>query len=364
MKENRSGGSRNKKNSSTRVTKGSRNERPARPFKKDNSEQGGQRSRISRGADSDKGSAPRERGAAGSRSRDDKPERKKPFPREQSTGGRTARPRKLDEHPSPRPPRKSVYSKKKELEETAKRGLRKGDNIRLNRFISNSGICSRREADQLIVNGDITVNEKVVTDLGVKITVGDVIKYKGKRITPEKPIYILLNKPRGYVTTVEDPHADRTVMELIEGACKERVYPVGRLDKMTTGILLFTNDGELAGRLTHPRYNKKKIYHVFLDSPLIKNDFTKLVEGIDLGDEVVSVDAVSYVDTEDKSQVGVELHTGQNRIVRNLFEALGYKVLKLDRVYFAGLTKKNLPRGKYRILTPIEINMLRRGLYK
>ncbi len=235
--------------------------------------------------------------------------------------------------------------------------------LRLNRFIAKSGVCSRREADELITKGLISVNGKVITDLGTKISTDDDIRYKGRRLKAEKKVYILMNKPKGYVTTVEDPHADHTVLELIGDACTERVYPVGRLDKMTTGVLLLTNDGDLTGRLTHPKYERKKIYHVFLDNPVAKNDLFRLTEGIDLDGEKIVADAVSYADAEDRTQIGIELHSGQNRVVRRLFESLGYRVKKLDRVYFAGLTKKNLPRGKWRFLSEKEVAMLKRGIF-
>lgn len=235
--------------------------------------------------------------------------------------------------------------------------------IRLNRFIANSGICSRRDADELIRNGSITVNGKVVTDLGTKVSSRDDIRFKNKRLSAEKKVYILMNKPRDYVTTVEDPHADKTVIDLLGNDFPERVYPVGRLDKATTGVLLLTNDGELAGKLTHPRFKRKKVYHVFLDRPVTQNDLFTLTEGIDIEGKTVAADAVSYADAEDRSQVGVELHSGQNRIVRKMFETLGYRIKKLDRVYFAGLTKKNLRRGKWRFLTEKEISMLKRGIY-
>jgi 23S rRNA pseudouridine2605 synthase len=243
--------------------------------------------------------------------------------------------------------------------------IRKEDDekIRLNRFIAHSGVCSRREADELISNGSITVNGKVVTDLGTKVSAGDDIRYKNKRLSAEKKVYILMNKPRGYVTTVEDPHADQTVLDLLGDACPERVYPVGRLDKATTGVLLLTNDGDLTGKLTHPRYKRKKIYHVFLDKAVTRNDLSLLSEGVEIDGELIVADAVSYADEEDKTQIGIEIHSGQNRIVRRIFEKLGYKVKKLDRVYFAGLTKKNLPRGKWRFLNDKEISMLKRGIF-
>lgn len=235
--------------------------------------------------------------------------------------------------------------------------------MRLNRFIAHSGICSRREADELIAGGHITVNGKVVTDLGTKVMHGDDVRYGRKRLSAEKKVYILLNKPKGYVTTVEDPHAGQTVLDLIGDACTERVYPVGRLDKSTTGVLLLTNDGDLTGRLTHPRYKRKKVYHVFLDKPVLWNDLQQIAGGVEIEGELVAADAVSYADNEDKTQVGIEIHSGQNRIVRRIFEKLGYRVIKLDRVYFAGLTKKNLPRGKWRFLTDKEISMLKRGMF-
>ncbi len=235
--------------------------------------------------------------------------------------------------------------------------------IRLNRFIANSGLCSRREADEIIVKGYISVNGKKITTLGTKVKHDDDVRYKGKKLSAEQKVYILMNKPKGYVTTVEDPHAEYTVLDLLGDACPERVYPVGRLDKTTTGVLLLTNDGELTGKLTHPKYNRKKIYHVFLDKPVKKNDMLSLTDGIHIENEQIIADYVSYTDPDDRSQIGIELHSGQNRIVRRLFESLGYKVKKLDRVYFAGLTKKNLPRGKWRFLTVKEVNMLKRGIY-
>ena len=242
-------------------------------------------------------------------------------------------------------------------------GKKEPELIRLNRFIANSGVCSRREADELIRQGFITVNGKKVTDLGTKVTYNDEVKYKGKSLSAEKKVYILMNKPKGYVTTVEDPHAEFTVLDLIGDACRERVYPVGRLDKATTGVLLLTNDGDLTGKLTHPKYKRRKIYHVFLDKKVSPDDLYRLSEGIKIDEELVAADAVSYADSEDRTQIGIELHSGQNRVVRRMFESLGYKVKKLDRVYFAGLTKKNLQRGKWRFLNQKEISMLKRGIY-
>ena len=257
----------------------------------------------------------------------------------------------------------------KKVSEPRKRGSKAGKNpepiteIRLNRFIANSGVCSRRDADEHIKNGLITVNGKLITDLGTKVTYDDDVRFRNKRLNAEKKVYILLNKPKDYVTTVEDPHAEHTVLELIADGCSERVYPVGRLDKATTGVLLLTNDGDLTGKLTHPKYKRKKIYHVFLDQPVTKADLFKLTEGVELDGEVVAADAVSYADADDKSQIGIELHSGQNRVIRRMFELLGYKVKKLDRVYFAGLTKKNVKRGKWRFLTDKEVSMLKRGIF-
>ncbi len=238
------------------------------------------------------------------------------------------------------------------------------ENIRLNKYIANSGICSRREADKLIESGLIKVNGEVVTELGTKVSADDEVRYKGWVLKNEKPVYILLNKPKDVVTTVKDQNAPRTVIDLVKHACPERVYPVGRLDRGTTGVLLLTNDGELAKRLTHPKYKKKKIYHVVLDKPVTKRHLEQIVEGVDIGDEVVAADSINHVSPEEKEQIGVEIHTGQNRVIRRIFEALGYSVRKLDRVYFAGLTKKNLPRGKYRFLTKKEINMLKMNAFK
>jgi 23S rRNA pseudouridine2605 synthase len=259
-----------------------------------------------------------------------------------------------------KPAGRKRMSVKKVLPDETKQGA---ELIRLNRFIAGSGICSRRDADEIIKKGFITVNGKQVTELGTKVNTSDDVRYKNKKLSSEKLVYILLNKPKDYVTTVEDPHAQHTVLDLIGDACPERVYPVGRLDKATTGVLLLTNDGDLAGKLTHPKYNRKKIYHVFLDKVVQKNDLFKLTEGIDLDGEMISADAVSYTDPEDKTQLGIELHSGQNRVVRRIFEKLGYDVKKLDRVYFAGLTKKNLPRGKWRFLSEREVSMLKRGAY-
>lgn len=236
--------------------------------------------------------------------------------------------------------------------------------IRLNKYIANTGLCSRREADQFIQEGLITVNGEVVSLVGTKVDPNSEVCFKGRKLEAEHKVYILLNKPKDYITTVEDPNAKRTVMELIDGACTERVYPVGRLDRNSTGLLLLTNDGEMTKRLTHPSHMKKKIYHVGLDKALTREDMEKMIAGVDLEGELVKADAVEYIEDTDGSEVGVEIHTGQNRVVRNMFDSLGYKVSRLDRVYFAGLTKKNLPRGKWRFLTQTEVNMLKMNRFE
>lgn len=238
----------------------------------------------------------------------------------------------------------------------------KTDNlVRLNKYLANAGICSRREADKLIESGVVKINGKVVTELGTKVGPEDKVQYGGETLRREKLRYFLLNKPKGFITTSDDPHDRKTVMMLMQNACKERIYPVGRLDRNTLGLLLFTNDGELAKKLTHPKYGIKKIYHVFLDKPLKKNDLLQIAEGVKLEDGLIKPDKISYVTSEhDKKQIGIELHSGRNRIVRRIFEHFGYQVVKLDRVFFAGLTKKDLPRGKFRELTRDEVNILKR----
>ena len=236
--------------------------------------------------------------------------------------------------------------------------------MRLNRFIAQSGICSRREADDFIAAGVVSVNGKVVTELGTKVLRSDSVVFHNTPVTMEKKVYILLNKPKDTVTTVDDPQQRKTVMDLIKGACRERVYPVGRLDRNTTGVLLLTNDGELATKLTHPQWRKKKIYHVFLNKNVSPEDIKRIAEGIELEDGPIRADAVEYASPTDKKQVGIEIHSGRNRIVRRIFESLGYKVTKLDRVLFAGLTKKNVRRGDWRFLTEAEVNMLRMGAFE
>ncbi len=242
-----------------------------------------------------------------------------------------------------------------------KKAESKSDNsIRLNKYIANAGICSRREADVLISTGAIKINGKIVTELGTKVYPGDVVHYGDEVLKTEKNVYILLNKPKDFITTTVDPGARKTVMQLVKDACSERIYPVGRLDRNTTGLLLLTNDGDLAKKLMHPKHEIRKLYHVVLDKSVKKADMKKISEGIGLDDETVAADNIAYAsDGQSKKEVGIEIHSGQNRVVRRIFEKLGYKVLKLDRVMFAGLTKKNLPRGEYRFLTQKEINFLK-----
>ena len=235
--------------------------------------------------------------------------------------------------------------------------------VRLNRFVAQSGLCSRREADEFIAAGLVSVNGVIVTELGTKVWPTDVVKFNDERLQGEKNVYLVLNKPKGYVTTLEDDHAEKTVMELVQNACKERIYPVGRLDKNSLGLLLFTNDGDITRQLTHPSLRKKKIYEVTLDKALTRADLEQLAEGITLEDGDIFFDEISYI-KDDKKSVGVEIHSGRNRIVRRMFEHLGYKVTKLDRVYYAGLTKKNLKRGAWRFLTSDEVARLKAGRYE
>ena len=237
------------------------------------------------------------------------------------------------------------------------------EEVRLNKFIANSGVCSRREADNFILAGVVTVNGEVVTELGTKVNINtDDIRFNGERLKGESKVYIVMNKPKGYVTTASDPHADKTVMDLLKG-CPTRVFPVGRLDKNTTGVLMFTNDGEIAEKLTHPSYDKKKIYQVSLDNKLKHEDFEKIIAGVELNDGTIAADELEYIEDDDHRKLGIEIHSGKNRIVRRIFESLGYEVKALDRVYFAGLTKKGLKRGEWRYLSEGEINLLRMGAY-
>ena len=240
---------------------------------------------------------------------------------------------------------------------------RQTGDIRLNRFLAQSGICSRREADDFITAGLVSVNGVIVTELGTKVKPTDEVKFNDERIQGEKKVYLVLNKPKGYVTSLDDPHAEKVVMDLVKNACTERIYPVGRLDKNSLGLLLFTNDGDLTKTLTHPSYRKKKIYQVSLDKPLTRADMDRLAEGITLEDGEIFADEISYL-KDNKQEVGIEIHSGRNRIVRRMFEFLGYTVTKLDRVYYAGLTKKNLKRGAWRFLTKEEVQRLKAGLYE
>ena len=255
------------------------------------------------------------------------------------------------------------YSKKKQIE-YKEQFVDPNEPIRLNKFLANAGVCSRREADEFITAGVVSVNGEVVTELGTKIKRGDEVKFHDQTVSIERKIYVLLNKPKDTVTTSDDPQARRTVMDLVKGACDERIYPVGRLDRNTTGVLLLTNDGDLASKLTHPKYLKKKIYHVHLDKNLTKADMEQIAAGIQLDDGEIQADAISYTDDFKKDEVGIEIHSGKNRIVRRIFESLGYKVVKLDRVFFAGLTKKGLRRGEWRYLTEQEVNFLRMGSFE
>ena len=255
------------------------------------------------------------------------------------------------------------YSKKKQIE-YKERFVDPNEPIRLNKFLANAGICSRREADEFITAGVVSVNGTVVTELGTKIKRSDEVKFHEKPVSIERKIYILLNKPKDTVTTSDDPQERRTVLDLVKGACSERIYPVGRLDLNTTGVLLLTNDGDLASKLTHPKYLKKKIYHVRLDKNLTKADMEQIAAGIQLDDGEIHADAISYPNEEKKNEVGIEIHSGRNRIVRRIFESLGYRVVRLDRVFFAGLTKKGLRRGEWRFLTEKEVNLLLMGAFE
>jgi len=256
------------------------------------------------------------------------------------------------------------YTKKKQIQ-YREEFVDPNEPIRLNKYLANAGVCSRREADEFMTAGVVTVNGQVVTELGTKVKRGDEVRFHDQLVSIERKIYILLNKPKDCVTTVDDPQERKTVMDYVKGACKERIYPVGRLDRNTTGVLLLTNDGEMASKLTHPKFMKKKVYHARLDKPIPSEDLEKLLNGIELEDGLVRCDDVSFTPNDtDRTQVGLEIHSGRNRIVRRMFEALGYHVVRLDRTQFAGLTKKNLRRGDWRFLTEKEVNMLRMGAYE
>ena len=255
------------------------------------------------------------------------------------------------------------YSMKKRIE-YKEENIDPTEPLRLNKFLANAGVCSRREADEFIQAGLVTVNGEVVTELGTKILRTDEVKFHDAVVSLEKKVYVLLNKPKDYVTTSDDPQQRKTVMDLVKDVCPERIYPVGRLDRNTTGVLLLTNDGDLASKLTHPKFLKKKVYHVHLDKNITAHDLQQIRDGITLDDGEIKADAVDYADERDKAQVGIEIHSGKNRIVRRIFESLGYRVTKLDRVQFAGLTKKNLRRGDWRFLTEKEVDMLRMGAFE
>lgn len=339
-------------------------------------EQRPRRPRIAAGSSNDYGRTPAARTNAPARREGSAPRREggysaRPFGGDNTRSFRKegAAPRKPMQGKGPRRPRtadynpNAKYSMKKQIE-YKETHIDPNEPIRLNRFLANAGVCSRREADDFIAAGVVSVNGKVVTELGTKVLRSDNVVFHNQPVMPEKKVYILLNKPKDYVTTTDDPQKRKTVMDLIKGACREHVYPVGRLDRNTTGVLLFTNDGDLASKLTHPHFLKKKVYHVFLDKNVAASDIQRIAEGIELDDGEIHADAVEYASPTDKKQVGIEIHSGRNRIVRRIFEHLGYRVVKLDRVLFAGLTKKNVKRGDWRFLTEAEVNMLRMGAFE
>ncbi len=275
-------------------------------------------------------------------------------------GFRNNKQRKTTNKPYKKPD-KSLQAFEKNKNRAAKNIEKNDGKIRLNKYIADAGICSRREADKLIESGAVTVNGKVVTALGTKVNVTDDVRLGGDTLNREALMYVLLNKPKDYITTTNDPQNRRTVMDLVKNACKERIYPVGRLDRNTTGVLLFTNDGELSKKMLHPKHRVKKLYHVFLDKPLLKRDLQSIAKGVKLEDGEVQIDDISYIhNANDKSQVGIQLHSGQNRVVRRIFEHFGYEVMKLDRVMLGPLTKKDLPRGRWRYLTDKEILLLKK----
>ncbi|HQQ11691.1 MAG TPA: pseudouridine synthase, partial [Bacteroidales bacterium] len=341
----------------------------SRPF--NNREESSDRPRKSYGRPSD-GDAPRSRPFNNREESSDRP--RKSFGRSADGEGAGSRPyKRRDEFKSDdRPARRSYKDdtsferrgnsrRAKPVDEIPGRMPEKKEFIRLNKYLADAGICSRREADQLIQAGTVMVNGEIVTQLGTKVSINDKVNYGGQTLRREKLRYVLLNKPKGYITTADDPFERKTVMELVKNACEERLYPVGRLDRNTLGLLLLTNDGDLAKKMTHPKHGVKKLYHVELDKPLTKHDMLRIAEGLELEDGVAEVDAISYVSKdESRREVGIEIHSGKNRIVRRIFEQLDYKVVKLDRVILAGLTKLDLPRGMFRHLTPAEVSMLMR----
>ena len=350
---------------------GYNSERPQRPRFNSNAEGGEQRSYRPRtnynregGYNSERPQrtyAPRPRfspNAENGEMRADRPQRPRFSPNGQpSRKPAQKRPRTAGYNPN------AKYSMKKQIEY---KDILTDPNepIRLNKFLANAGICSRREADEFIAAGVVSVNGEVVTELGTKIKRTDEVKFHDEPVSVERKVYVLLNKPKDCVTTSDDPQESKTVMHCVKDACKERIYPVGRLDRNTTGVLLLTNDGDLASKLTHPKFLKKKVYHVYCDKNVTKADLDQIAAGITLEDGEIHADAISYASETDKKQVGIEIHSGKNRIVRRIFESLGYKVVKLDRVYFAGLTKKGLKRGDWRFLTEMEVNMLRMGSFE
>lgn len=333
---------------------GYNSERPQRPRFNPNAEGGEQRAYRPRVGNYNREGGYNREGAYNSE-RPQRPQR----PRFQGAAPqqKKKRPRTADYNPN------AKYSMKKQIEY---KDILTDPNepIRLNKFLANAGVCSRREADEFITAGVVSVNGVVVTELGTKIKRTDEVKFHDEPVSVERKVYVLLNKPKDCVTTSDDPQERKTVMHCVKDACKERIYPVGRLDRNTTGVLLLTNDGDMASKLTHPKYLKKKIYHVYCDKNVTKADLEQIAAGITLDDGEIRADSISYASETDKKQVGIEIHSGKNRIVRRIFESLGYKVVKLDRVYFAGLTKKGLKRGDWRFLTEMEVNMLRMGSFE
>lgn len=329
-------------------------DRPQRPSYGNNS--GGDRPYRPRYNSGDGGDRPQR--SYGGSSYGDRPQR----PRFNPDGGRGGYGRPQQRRTPDYDPN-AKYSRKKQIE-YKEQFTDPNEPIRLNKFLANAGVCSRREADEFITAGVVSVNGVVVTELGTKIKRADEVKFHDQMVSIERKIYILLNKPKDTVTTSDDPQARRTVMDLVKGACDERIYPVGRLDRNTTGVLLLTNDGDLASKLTHPKFLKKKIYHVHTDKNVTKADMDQIAAGIQLDDGEIHADAISYTDDVRRDEVGIEIHSGKNRIVRRIFESLGYKVVKLDRVFFAGLTKKGLRRGEWRYLSEQEVNYLRMGSFE
>ncbi len=365
-----------------RGEKSASSDKPARRYTRRSSEEGEEKSYTKKTYDR----KPAGRKPYGERSDESRPNGRKPYERKSSDrkpyGNRTDEKKTYEKKSYDKKPyekksydkksydKKPSYDRKPAAKPASKPAATKAvrpeeqEFVRLNKFIANSGICSRREADEFIQTGLVTVNGERVTELGRKVRYDDDVRFNGERIKGETKVYLVMNKPKDYVTTLTDPHAEKTVMDLISPTrCPQRIYPVGRLDKATTGVLMFTNDGELTEKLTHPAYGARKIYHVFLDSNLKKADFDQILEGINLEDGEIHADSLSYVD-DDLAQVGIEIHSGRNRIVRRIFEHFGYKVKKLDRVYFAGLTKKAIKRGEWRFLTEQEVAKLKMGSFE